>query len=74
MFEQALAVSAVIGIVGFVKSEVPQVKGIYAFGLAVALGLGAGALGLFGLDLTTGFLTALAASGIYTTGVKMGGK
>ena len=72
--DQITAGAAIIGIVGFVKSQFPQVKGIYAFGLAVAIGLGCGALGLFGLNLTTGLVTALASSGVYTVGIKAGGK
>ena len=72
--EQVTAGAAIIGIVGFVKNQFPQVKGIYAFGLAIAIGLGCGVLGLFGLDLTTGFITALASTGVYTIGVKAGGK
>ena len=72
--DQVTSGAAIIGIVGFVKNQFPQVKGIYAFALAVALGLGFGTFGLFGLDLTTGLLTALASSGVYTVAIKAGGK
>ena len=65
--------AAVVGIVGAVKTQFPQVTGLYGVVLAVIIGLVFGYLGLFGLDLTSGLLVSLASSGVYRIAAKAGG-
>lgn len=58
--------AAIVAIVEAIKLKVPQVSGLTTVILAVALGVGAGYLGLFGLDIVKGIEAGLVAVGGHT--------
>ena len=74
--ESVTAGAVIVGIVNGVRL-IPQkyfeVNSFVGFLLSLALGLGFGFLGFFGLNLETGVITALAASGLYQFAKKVGG-
>jgi len=49
-------------------------KGALLFGAAVVAGILFGSLHFFGLTVETGIVAALASSGLYRVGEKIGGK
>ena len=70
---QAMAV--VVGLVNGIRLAQEKSKwGLIFFGSALVFGVGFGLLGLFGLNLETGIVVALASSGLYRIGEKIGGK
>ena len=58
--ENAVAGAAIIGLVNLVQHQFPEVKGLYGILLAVALGVVAGFLGLYGLTIESGTLKVIA--------------
>ena len=74
MEENVLAGAAIIGLINTVQIQFPQVRGLYGVGLALLLGVVAGYLGLFGLTVESGVVTALASSGVFKLAGKIGGQ
>ena len=76
--ENITAAAVIIGVVRGVTlglSEVHvKVSSLIGFILAVATGVVLGLLGYFGLDVQTGIVTALIATGVYQTAKKVGGQ
>ena len=70
--EQLTAGGAIIGIINGVQMKFPQVTGIYAFILALILGITGGYFQILGLTVETGVITALASSGVYKVASKVG--
>ena len=70
--DQLTAGGAIIGIVNAVQMKFPQVTGIWAFLLALVLGITGGYFQVLGLDLNSGITTALASSGVYKVASKVG--
>jgi len=72
-----VATAVIIGIVNGVKL-IPQnnfqVTSFVSFLIALALGVGFGLVGLFGLNIETGIITALVSSGLYTIAKRVGGQ
>ncbi len=68
--------AVIIGLVNGIKL-VPQKYFVFdsflSFVLAVVLGVVFGLLHLFGLDVQTGIVVALASSGLYKVATKVGG-
>ena len=74
MGEQAIAVTAIIGLIEAVKSQVPQVKGLVTVGLSLALGVILGVLGYLGVTgVEQGLLVGLSAIGINVAAKRIGG-
>lgn len=75
--ENIVAGAVIIGIVNGLRL-IPQkyllVDGFIAFLVGLGLGLVFGILGMFGLNVETGIITALGASGLYQVAKKVGGK
>lgn len=69
----SFAIATLIGIVNMVKLQFPRVSGIYSLLLAVALGLIAGFLNLFGISPALGLLAGFASSGVYALAQRAGG-
>lgn len=66
MEENLLAGGAIIGIVNATQMQFPQVKGFWALLLSIGLGVGMGALKLFGVEgMEQGLIVSLASSGVY---------
>lgn len=72
--EAVTAGATIIGIINAVKVQFPEIKGIYAIGLAVALGAVMGWFQFLVGDLESGIIAGLVSSGIYTVAKRMGGK
>ena len=72
--ENAVAGAAIIGLVNLVQHQFPEVKGLYGIILSVDLGFVAGFLGLYGLTIESGVVTALASSCVFKVATKMGGQ
>lgn len=73
--ENVQAIAAIIGLVGGVKLFFAEDKtGFYFFCVALVAGLVFGLLNWFGLSIQDGFLAALASSGLYVVGKKVGGQ
>jgi len=76
--ENITAVAVIIGIVrgiilGLEKTKFP-VTSLVGFILSLAVGVGLGLLGYFGLNVETGIVSALVATGTYQVAKKIGGK
>jgi len=72
--ENIIAMSAIIGLINGVKLlENPDKKSFYYFLGAVGLGLVFGFFKVFGLNIETGLISALASSGLYTVAKRIGG-
>jgi len=70
---QAMAV--IVGLVnGFRLAKDQDKWGLAFFVTALVLGVIFGVFGLFGLDLETGIIAALASSGLYRVSEKIGGQ
>ena len=64
--EQIMAISLIVGFVNVVQMTFPQVKGLWAFLVALVMGLIIGQLKWFGVTgLEMGVLYAFVSSGIY---------
>lgn len=73
--ENLQAIAVIIGLVnGFRLFQQADKTGFYLFCGAIVLGVGFGLLNLFGLDLQSGIIAALASSGLYQVASKVGGK
>jgi len=73
------AVAVIIGVVrgvtlGLEKLDFVKLSSLLGFVLAVVTGIVLGLLGLFGLNVETGVISALVATGVYQTAKKIGGK
>lgn len=69
------AVAVIIGLVNGVRLAQSEDKfGFVLFVIALTCGVVLGLLHLFGLTLETGIVAALASSGLYRLGEKVGGK
>jgi uncharacterized membrane protein len=69
------AIAVIIGIVNGIRLLQAQNKwGFIFFCCAVGVGLILGALHFFGLSIETGLVAALASSGLYRVGEKVGGQ
>lgn len=72
--ENVIAVGVIIGIGNAVKTQFPQVSGLYGVILSVVLGLIAGYFNILEVaSLEAGLLIGLAASGTYTVVKRVGG-
>ena len=72
--EVLIAMSVIIGIVNGVSLfGSPQVTPFVKFLVALGIGLVFGVLGMFGLNIETGLIAALASSGLYKVATKLGG-
>lgn len=72
--ENVQAIAVIIGIVnGIQLFEAPNKKGFIYFVVALVTGVVLGLLGMFGLNLEQGIVTALASSGLYKVAQKVGG-
>lgn len=68
------AIAAIIGLVNGVRLFQTDKVAFGYFALAVGLGVVFGLLHLFGLNLETGLVAALASSGFYQVAKKVGGQ
>ena len=74
MLDNLQAMAVVIGIVNGIRLAREADKwGLILFGCAMVVGVLFGLLGLFGLNIETGIVVALASSGLYRVGEKVGG-
>lgn len=78
VMENLTAVAVIIGIVrgitlGLEKTKFP-VTSLVGFVLALATGIVLGLFHYFGLDVPTGIVSALVATGVYQTAKKIGGQ
>lgn len=75
--ENITAVAVIIGIVRGITLGLDQTKfkatSLVSFGLAVLTGVVLGFFGYFGLDVQTGIISALVATGTYQVAKKIGG-
>lgn len=72
--ENLQAMAVIIGIVnGMRLFQETDKRGFILFVIAVASGLLLGALHFFGLTIESGLVAALASSGLYRVGEKVGG-
>lgn len=76
--ENITAAAVIIGVVrgvvlGFGQMNV-KVTSLIGFILALIAGVVLGFLGYFGLNVETGIVTALIATGVYQTAKKVGGE
>ncbi len=71
--EEITAGATILGIVNAVQMQFPQVKGVYALGLAVLLGAFMGYSNFLVPDIQAGVIAALASSGIYKLATRAGG-
>jgi len=69
----SFATVTLIGLVNTIQMSFPQVKGVWGVLTAVALGVGAGLLHLFGMTLELGLLAAFTSSGVYKVSQNLGG-
>ena len=76
--ENLTAVAVIIGVVRGVTLGLDQTKfkvtSLIGFFFAVLTGVVLGLLGYFGLDVQTGIISALVATGVYQTAKKVGGQ
>lgn len=72
--ENVMAMAVIVGIVNGVQLLAKDRVAFIYFAVALALGVGFGSFGLFGLDLQSGIIAALASSGLYKVASKMGGQ
>lgn len=73
--ENLVAIGVIIGLVNGIRLLQTDRKGFIYFLCALAAGMGFGYLGWFGITgLEAGLVTALASSGLYRVGEKVGGK
>lgn len=73
--ENLEAMAVIVGLVNGIRLAREQDKwGLILFICAMVAGVLLGLFGLFGLDLETGIVAALASSGLYRIGEKIGGK
>lgn len=73
-----VAVTVIIGVVRGVVLTLEQftkvnVNSILGFGLSLLVGVVLGFLGYFGLNIETGIISSLVATGLYQTAKKIGG-
>lgn len=72
--ENILAIGLIVGFVNVIQIQFPQVKGLWAFLIALAVGLFMGYLHWYGVKgLEEGVLIAFVSSGVYKVATKMGG-
>ena len=72
--ENIMAVTLIVGFVNVVQMTFPQVKGLWAFLIALGMGLLMGYLNWFGVKgLEMGVLYAFASSGIFKLTKNTGG-
>jgi len=75
--ENLEAMAVIVGLVnGFRLLKDAQTMGYWGFaffGMAVLTGVILGSLSMFGLNVETGIIVALASSGFYRVGEKIGG-
>lgn len=76
--ENITAVAVIIGVVrgitlGLAKTKF-QATSLVSFVLALITGIVLGLLGYFGLNVQTGIISALVATGVYQTAKKVGGQ
>ena len=64
---------AIVGLINAIQMQFPKVKGIYAWGLAIILGVISSFIPI-DHPATIGALAALAGSGIYKVAQKAGGE
>lgn len=73
--ENLQAMAVIIGIVNGIRLAKEKDKtGFILFICALVIGILLGLLQLFGLNLETGIVVALASSGLYRVGEKFGGQ
>lgn len=79
--ENLQAMAVIIGLVNGVRlikegqeSNPKNYWGFVLFMIAMAVGVGFGLTHMFGLTVETGIVAALASSGLYRIGEKVGGK
>lgn len=73
--ENLQAMAVIIGLVNGIRLAREQDKiGFILFICALLLGVGFGLLHLFGLTVEMGIVVALASSGLYRVGEKVGGQ
>lgn len=77
--ENLTAVAVIIGVVrgvtlGLEKLDFVRLSSLLGFVLAVVTGIVLGLLGFFGLNVETGVISALVATGVYQTAKKVGGQ
>jgi hypothetical protein len=72
--DNILATGIIIGLINAIKTQYPQVTGIYAITLSVVLGLLAGYFSVMGVTgIENGLMVGLFASGTYKIAQKVGG-
>jgi hypothetical protein len=72
--ENAVALGAIIGIINGAKLAMLEDKTSFIyFCIAIVIGIVFGVFKVYGLDLESGLLTALASSGLYTVAKRAGG-
>ena len=70
----AVIVGVVKGIVSVVQEYTKvEINSVYGVVLSLGVGVILGFLGLFGLNLETGIISALAGTGVYQLAKKVGG-
>lgn len=69
-----IGAAVIIGIVDRVKVQFPQVKGIYAFVLALAIGIIGGYFAIIVGDVKTGVIATLVGTGVYKLANRIGSK
>ena len=72
--ENITVAAAIVAIVKAVKEVYPALNGLLTVALAVLLGVGAGYLGLEGLNITAGVLVGLSAVGAVTVADRVSGQ
>ena len=70
--EQITAGATIIGLINVIKMQFPEIKGIYAIGIALVLGILMGWFGFLVADVQGGIIAALISSGIYKLSQNMG--
>lgn len=73
--ENLIAGAVIVGVVNGVRLLKEQDRwGFILFAIALGVGVVLGLLNMFGLNVETGIVAALASSGLYRIGEKVGGK
>jgi hypothetical protein len=66
--------AVIIGIVnGITLLDIDKITPFIKFLIALGIGITFGYLGMFGLSIETGLITALASSGLYKIATRIGG-
>ena len=71
---QLTSIAVIIAIVELIKKYVPQVNGVVTVMVAAVLGGIAGYFGIDGLNVQTGIIAGVSASGINTIAKRVAGK